>query len=63
MTKEGKTARLKQLKEKFNVLDRSKRYLEKELANIIGKKKVLGEKIRKEKQAIALAGRVKRLRS
>ena len=60
--KEMKTARLKRLETKLLFIEKSKAYLEKELVKIRVKEKIIKEKISKEKKAIALVIKAKKLR-
>ncbi len=60
--KEVKSSRLKKLEKKFNIVEKSKDYLEKELSKIKEKEAKLRVRIRKEKQAINFMNRAKRLR-
>jgi len=57
-----KSNRLKRLEGKLSVTQKSKEYLERELSTIKGKEEKLKDKIRKEKQAISLIDRAKKLR-
>lgn len=61
--KEVKSSRLKKLEKDFSIIEKSKNYLEKELSKIKNKEGQLKEKIRKEKQAIFLTEKAKKLRS
>ena len=60
--KEVKTARLRRLEGKLALIQKTGDYLENELKRIGDKGAVLRDKIRKEKKAIALVNRAKRLR-
>lgn len=61
--KEVKTRRLKSFEKQLSVTLKSKEYLEKELEKIKKKEIAQRKKIAKEKQAITLSLRAKRLRS
>ena len=60
--KEVKTVRLRRFEEKLVLIQKSKNYLENELKKIRDKESVLRDKISKEKKAIALVTRAKKLR-
>ena len=60
--KEIKTVRLRRLEGKLALIQKSGDYLENELKKIRDKESILRDKIRKEKKAIALVTRAKRLR-
>ena len=60
--KETKTIRLKRLEGKLAIVIKSKNYAENELKKIQGIEQIIKEKIRKEKKAISLVNRAKRLR-
>ncbi len=62
MQKEVKSSRLRKLKRRFEVIERSENYLKEELSKIREKKAQLKEKIRKEKKAISLTNRARMLR-
>lgn len=56
------SSRLKHLKAKMDVLTKASTYLSKELSKVREKEAVLRKKISKEKKAISLVNRAKRLR-
>ena len=58
-----KSSLLKKLGKDLKVTEKSKKYLEKELYKIRDKEEKLRERIRKERQAIFLSNRAKKLRS
>jgi len=60
--KEVKTTRLKKLEGKLSLILKSKNYIENELRRIRDKEKETREKISKEKKAISLINRAKKLR-
>ncbi|MEK9207808.1 MAG: hypothetical protein AAB922_04950 [Patescibacteria group bacterium] len=60
--KEVKTVRLRRFEEKLVLIQKSKNYLENELKKIRDKESVLRDKISKEKKAIVLVTRAKKLR-
>ena len=60
--KEVKTVRLRRLEEKLILIQKSKNYVENELEKIRGREAFLRDKISKEKKAISLVNRAKRLR-
>lgn len=62
MEKEVKTTRLKKLEEKLFLILKSKNYVENELKRIRDKEKETREKIRKERKAISLIIKAKKLR-
>jgi hypothetical protein len=57
-----KTSRLEKLEKKLGVIEKSKNYLETELSKIKAQEAELKEKTRKEKQALSLMNKAKRLR-
>ncbi len=61
--KEVKSSRLKNLEKKFKILDKTVDYIEQELFKHREEKERLRTLIRKEKEAIYLAERAKKLRS
>lgn len=62
MKKETKTTRLKKLEENLKVTKKSREYLETELFKIKEREVRINEKIGKEKQAMALTNKAKKLR-
>ncbi len=60
--KEVKTVRLKRLEGKLAVIEKSEEYLRNELSRLNSKERVIRDKISKEKKAIALVNRARRLR-
>ena len=62
MKKEAKTVRLRRLEGKLAIIEKTENYLENELRKVKDKEAVLREKIRKEKKAISLVNRAKKLR-
>lgn len=60
--KEVKSARLRNFEGRYKMLDKSRKYLEKELSKVREKEAVLRKHISKEKRAISLINRAKRLR-
>jgi len=63
MKRDEKSSRLKKFEKQLSIIRKSKNYLEKELSKIRDKEDTLEEKIRKEKKAILLTKKVKKLRS
>ncbi len=61
--KEVKTTRLKEFEKKLLIIKKTKAYLEKEILKIRDKETKMKEKIMKEKQAISLVNKAKKLRS
>jgi len=61
--KEVKTTRLKEFEKKLLIIKKTKAYLEKEIFKIRDKETKMKEKIIKEKQAISLVNKAKKLRS
>ena len=62
LKKELTSARLKNFRQKLVVTEKSKQYLEKELPKIRDKEAVLRKKMSREKKAISLINRAKKLR-
>ena len=60
--KEIKTVRLRRLEGKLALIQKTENYLGNELKKIRDKESILRNKISKEKKAIALVNRAKRLR-
>lgn len=60
--KEVESNRLTELREKLSVVEKSKEYIEKELPKLRDSIFGLKDKIRKEKKAISLINRAKRIR-
>ena len=60
--KETKTIRLKRLENKLAFLQKSKKYVDSELDRIRKREKDLSKKISKEKKAISLVNKAKKLR-
>ena len=60
--KEVSSARLENFKERLKIIQKSKAYLENELPKIREREERLRKKISKEKKAISLINRAKRLR-
>lgn len=60
--KEMKTVRLRKLEGKLALLEKSRNYVEGELKKIREKENYIRDKIRKEKKAILLVNKAKRLR-
>ena len=58
-----KTSRLEKLEKKFEVTAKSKNYLETELSKIRIQETELKAQIRKEKEAVSLMNKAKRLRN
>ncbi len=57
-----KSSRLEKLKKKLAIIEKSKDYLQTELSKIRAEETELKGKIRKEKEAVTLTNRAKRLR-
>ena len=62
LKKELTSARLKNFRQKLAVTEKSKQYIEKELPKIRDKETVLRKKMSREKKAISLINRAKKLR-
>ncbi|MBI2043606.1 hypothetical protein HYT25_04425 [Candidatus Pacearchaeota archaeon] len=62
LKKELTSARLKNFKRKLTVTEKSKQYIEKELPKIRNKEAELRKKMSREKKAISLINRAKKLR-
>lgn len=60
--KEIKTIRLKRLEGKLAIIIKSRNYVENELKRVRNEENYIKEKIRKEKKAIMLVNRAKKLR-
>jgi hypothetical protein len=58
-----KTSRLKDLENKIGIIEKSKDYLMKELSKIRVRETELKERLRKEKQAVSLMNKAKKLRN
>jgi len=57
-----KTSRLEKLEKKLVIIEKSKNYLEKELSKVKTEEAELKGKIRKEREAVSLTNKAKRLR-
>jgi predicted nucleic acid-binding Zn-ribbon protein len=62
MKKEVKTVRLRRLEQNLALIQKSENYLEDELRKIREKEAYIRDKISKEKKAISLISRAKKLR-